>query len=128
MELISAKGLCKSYRRKQVLFGINFSVQSGEIYGLVGNNGAGKTTLLKLLCNMLRPTAGTVTVNAGQFRSKVRIGALIERPAYYFDMTAYQNIEAKALALGVKYSSDDIFGPLRLVGLHDTGKKDVRAF
>lgn len=128
MELISAKGLCKSYRRKQVLFGINFSVQSGEIYGLVGNNGAGKTTLLKLLCNMLRPTAGTVTVNAGQFRSKVRIGALIERPAYYFDMTAYQNIEAKALALGVKYSSDDIFGLLRLVGLHDTGKKDVRAF
>ena len=77
---------------------------------------------------MLKPTAGAITLNRQAFNSSVRIGSLIESPALYFDMTGYQNIKAKALALGVKYSKEDIEKLLQLVGLQDTGKKDVRAY
>lgn len=126
--LISATELKKSFAKKSILTDINLDIERGELYGLVGNNGAGKTTLLKLFCNMLKPTAGTVTLNKQAFNSSVSIGALIESPALYFDMTAFQNIKAKALSLGVKYGKDDIDKLLELVDLQDTGKKDVRAF
>lgn len=126
--LISVTDLKKSFGKKSILNNINLDIECGELYGLIGNNGAGKTTLLKMFCNMLKPTAGTITLNRQAFNSSVRIGSLIESPALYFDMTGYQNIKAKALALGVKYSKEDIEKLLQLVGLQDTGKKDVRAY
>ena len=126
--LISVTELKKSFGKKSILADINLDIECGELYGLIGNNGAGKTTLLKMFCNMLKPTAGAITLNRQAFNSSVRIGALIESPALYFDMTGYQNIKAKALALGVKYSKEDIDKLLQLVGLQDTGKKDVRAY
>lgn len=126
--LISVTELKKSFGKKSILNDINLNIERGELYGLIGNNGAGKTTLLKLFCNMLKPTAGAVTLNKQAFTSSVSIGALIESPALYFDMTGYQNIKAKALALNVKYSKEEIEKLLELVGLQDTGKKDVRAY
>lgn len=126
--LISVTDLKKSFGKKSILADINLNIECGELYGLIGNNGAGKTTLLKMFCNMLKPTAGTITLNKQAFTSSVRIGSLIESPALYFDMTGYQNIKAKALALNVKYTNDQINGLLQLVGLQDTGKKDVRAY
>lgn len=126
--LISVTDLKKSFGKKSILADINLNIGQGELYGLIGNNGAGKTTLLKMFCNMLKPTAGTITLNKQAFTSSVSIGSLIESPALYFDMTGYQNIKAKALALNVKYTNDQINGLLQLVGLQDTGKKDVRAY
>ena len=126
--LISVTELKKSFGKKSILNNINLDIECGELYGLIGNNGAGKTTLLKMFCNMLKPTAGTITLNKQAFTSSVSIGALIESPALYFDMTGYQNIKAKALALNVKYSKEEIEKLLELVGLQDTGKKDVRAY
>ncbi len=126
--LINVNELKKTFGKKSILKDINLDIERGELYGLVGNNGAGKTTLLKIFCNMLKPTAGTISLNKEAFTSSVRIGALIEKPGLYFDMTAFQNIKAKALSLGVKYTDDQICNLLRLVGLGDTGKKDVRAF
>ena len=126
--LISVTDLKKSFGKKSILADINLNIECGELYGLIGNNGAGRTTLLKMFCNMLKPTAGTITLNKQAFTSSVHIGSLIESPALYFDMTGYQNIKAKALALGVKYSKEDIEKLLEIVGLQDTGKKDVRAY
>ena len=117
MELVKVNGIGKVYRKKTVLHDVNFAIEQGEIYGLVGNNGAGKTTLLRIIGNMLRPTSGKIVLNKEQFKSKVRIGVLIERPAYYFDMSAYENIKAKALALGVRYAPQDINDLLELRAL-----------
>lgn len=128
MELITVKDLNKKFKSKVILSDINFSIEKGEIYGLIGNNGAGKTTLLRILCNMLQPTSGTITLNKEEFVSSVPIGSLINGPELYFDMTAFQNIKAKALALNVRYSDNEINELLDLVGLQDTGKKNVRAF
>lgn len=128
MELVTVKNLYKSFRKKEILHDLNFTIESGEMYGLIGNNGAGKTTLLRMICNMLKPTSGEITLDKSLSDERVPIGALIEGPAYYFDMTAFQNIKAKALALNVKYSDAEINELLEIVGLQDTGKKDVRAF
>jgi len=128
MELITIKNLHKKFRSKEILSDINLTFEQGEIYGLIGNNGAGKTTLLRILCNMLQPTSGTVEFNKEAVVSDVPIGTLINGPELYFDMTAYQNIKAKVLALNVRYSDNEIYELLNLVGLEDVGKKTVRAF
>ena len=109
MELITVKDITKVFKKKVVLLDVNLTIEKGEIYGLIGNNGAGKTTLLRILCNLLQPTGGSIEFNDGAFGSKIKIGSLIEHPALYFDMSAYQNIKAKALSLGVKYSKQEIF-------------------
>ena len=99
MELVNIKDLSKTFKGKRVLHDINFTIEKGEIYGLVGNNGAGKTTLLRMICNLLQPTSGRIEFNKEAFSSKIKVGTLIEHPALYFDMTAYENIKAKVLVL-----------------------------
>ncbi len=128
MEFVATKNLLKCFKNTNVLSDIDLTIEKGEIYGLIGNNGAGKTTLLRIICNLLQPTKGEVLWNKQAFSSKVPMGSLIEHPALYFDMSAYENIKAKAIALGVKYYKSDIDALLKLVGLENTDKKRVRAF
>ena len=126
--VVTIKNLQKKFGKKTVLDGIDLTFQKGEIYGLVGNNGAGKTTLLKIVCGLTRATSGEVTMHSEELNSKVRIGLLIERPALFYDMMAFQNLQAKALALGIKHTKEELDALLHLVGLQDTGKKDVLKF
>lgn len=65
MTLLSARGLVKSYGRRRVVDGVDFEVHPGEIVGLLGPNGAGKTTSFRMVCGMIDPDAGRVTL-AGQ--------------------------------------------------------------
>jgi len=87
---LAARGLAKSYPRVTAVAGVDLDVAPGRIVGLVGNNGAGKTTLLKLLCGILEPTAGSVTIG-GQATSKpstrARLGFLPEDSPLYDDQT-----------------------------------------
>ena len=62
MPAVSVQQLHASYAKRVVLDGVSFDVESGEIFGLLGDNGAGKTTLVKQMANLLRPTSGTITV------------------------------------------------------------------
>jgi len=60
---ITARGLRKSYRKTEVLKGVDFDVRRGQIFALLGSNGAGKTTTIKILATLLRPDAGTASVS-----------------------------------------------------------------
>ncbi|AEI40367.1 ABC transporter ATP-binding protein [Paenibacillus mucilaginosus] len=60
---IEVKGLQKSYKKLHVLKGVDFEVEKGSIFALLGSNGAGKTTVVKILSTLLQPDSGTVTVN-----------------------------------------------------------------
>src|SRR5436305_12947425 len=60
---IQVRGLEKSYKKLRVLRGVDFDVARGSIFALLGSNGAGKTTVVKILSTLLKPDAGTVTVN-----------------------------------------------------------------
>ncbi len=67
---IQVKGLQKSYKQLHVLKGLDFEVEKGSIFALLGSNGAGKTTIVKILTTLLKPEGGTATVNGFDVVSK----------------------------------------------------------
>lgn len=127
------KSLTKCYRGFTALAGLNMMIPKGSIYGFVGRNGAGKTTLIRLICGLQEPTAGSYTLcgienaDKGIHRSRRRMGAVVESPAIWLDMTARENIRQQYKVLGLPSDNgmDDL---LRLVGLGGTGKKRRKIF
>lgn len=129
---LETKSLCKNYGRFKALDRLNIHVPTGSIYGLVGKNGAGKTTLFRIVCALQEPSAGDVLLygvpsGRGDGRARRRIGAVVETPAIYGDMTARDNLRMQYRVLGLP-SEEDIGGLLELVGLSDTGSKKAGHF
>lgn len=128
MAVIEARGLAKAYGGKRVVSDFTMTVSSGDIYGFVGKNGAGKSTVMKMICGDVTPTAGEVVLFEGAPEGARRIGVLIEQPGLLPGLTAYENVMAKALALGLPDGAARSCEVLRLVGLDSTGRKKVRGF
>ena len=131
--VLATQGLSKHYKDFKALDGLTMHVPKGSIYGFVGRNGAGKTTLIRLICGLQQPTAGTYTLYGTDSREKGiaairrRMGAVVETPSIYLDLTAEDNLKEQFRVLGVP-SDDGIPALLKLVGLGDTGKKKARNF
>ena len=98
-----------------------------------GKNGAGKTTLIRLICGLQLPTSGKFTLYGVSHsdkafpESKRRMGAVVETPSIYLDMTAADNLRQQYRILGLP-SFDGIDELLKLVGLSGTGKKKAKNF
>ena len=127
--ILVTENLSKKFGQKQAVDHVNIHIKKGAIYGLIGMNGAGKTTIMKMLSGMIKPTEGTYNyVGLGDLKiAYSRIGALIEAPAFYPNLSATDNLKVKALAYGIndkKYIQDK----LDLVGLGDVGKKKAGKF
>ena len=131
--VLRTQGLCKHYRRFQALDGLDMEVPKGAIYGLVGKNGAGKTTLIRVICGLQAPTAGSYSLYGATLgeprlnRARRRMGAVVETPSIYLDMSARENLRQQYRVLGLP-SFEGIDELLALVGLADTGKKKARNF
>ena len=131
--VLQTYGLCKRYRRFTALENVNMHVPKGAIYGLVGKNGAGKTTLIRVICGLQEPTAGDYTLYGARLgdkalhRARRRMGAVVETPSLYPDMTAEQNLKLQYRVLGLP-EDKGIDGILELVGLSNTGKKKAGHF
>ena len=125
--------LTKRYRDFTALDKLTMNVPRGAIYGLVGRNGAGKTTLIRLICGLQRPTSGLYMLYGRKHtdrdisRSRRRMGAVVETPSIYLDMSAVDNLKQQYQVLGLP-SFEGIPELLALVGLEDTGKKKARHF
>lgn len=141
MLAIETRGLSKAYRGRNVVDGLDMHVARGDIYGFVGRNGAGKSTTMKMICGMIRPTAGEVRLfdrfaagSSGSASQKaprseaVRIGTLVENPGLYPNMTALENMRCKAMALGLVDSVAEIEQLLCIVGLTAAGKKPAKSY
>ena len=63
VQAIHVQGLEKSYKKLRALRGVDLDVARGSIFALLGSNGAGKTTVVKILSTLLKPDAGTATVD-----------------------------------------------------------------
>lgn len=131
--VLRTNNLSKYYGRFQALDGLSMNVPKGAIYGFVGKNGAGKTTLIRLICGLQSPTGGSYTLidkESGDrdiARARRRIGAVVETPAVYNDMTAAENIRQQYRILGLP-SYEGVEELLGLVGLGDTGRKKAKNF
>ena len=131
--VLTATGLGKQYRRFKALSGLSIHVPRGSIYGLVGKNGAGKTTLIRLICGLQAPTAGQYALygiphtDRSIAMARRRMGAVVETPSIYLDLTAEDNLKMQYLTLGLP-SYAGIPELLKLVGLSDTGRKKAKNF
>ena len=131
--VLETSNLCKRYRGFTALSSLSMHVPKGAIYGFVGRNGAGKTTLIRLICGLQQPTEGSYSLYGVRHtlpaiaRSRRRMGAVVETPSIYMDMTARENLMQQYLVLGLP-SFDGIGELLRLVGLGDAGRKKARNF
>jgi ABC-2 type transport system ATP-binding protein len=89
--MIEVEGLRKEYGGFVAVDGSSFSVERGEVFGVVGPNGAGKTTTLKMLAGLIEPTGGTARVagyEAGDPDMRRNLGFLPEESPLYEEMTA----------------------------------------
>ena len=131
--VLETHALTKNYRKFKALDGLTMRIPKGAIYGFVGRNGAGKTTLIRLICGLQTPTSGSYSLYGVPYdtkeiaRSRVRMGAVVETPSIYLDMTAADNIREQYRVLGVP-SDEGIAELLTLVGLTDTGDKKAGHF
>jgi len=119
--ILTVNHISKKYGNHPVLDDVSLRIPKGSIYGLIGKNGAGKTTLMRLISGLQEPSTGSIE------RGKIRIGALINTPAFYGNLSAYQNLKAEFIALGLT-SYEKIPELLKLVNLADTGKKRAKNF
>lgn len=131
--VLTTSALSKRYGKFQALNGLSMHIPKGAIYGFVGRNGAGKTTLIRLICGLQEPSNGSYSIygidstNKNICKSRRRMGAVVETPSIYLDMTAVDNLKQQALILGLP-SYDSIPEVLKLVGLENTGRKKARNF
>lgn len=131
--VLTTDHLCKNYGHFKALNQCSMHVPRGAIYGFVGKNRAGKTTLIRLICGLQRPTSGSYRLYGSENTDKKiveaqrRIGAVVETPSIYVDMTAEENMKEQYYVLGLP-SFEGIPQILKLVGLEDAGKKKAKDF
>lgn len=131
--ILTADSLSKHYRHFKALSDLSIHVPKGAIYGFIGKNGAGKTTLIRLICGLQEPTSGNYKLygvkntDSRINRCRRRMGAVIETPSIYMDMTAEENLKEQYRIIGLP-DFDSIPELLKLTGLENTGKKKAKNF
>ncbi|MED0871644.1 lantibiotic protection ABC transporter ATP-binding protein [Bacillus mobilis] len=126
--MLETKNLCKTFRKQSVVQNISLSVPKYAIYGLLGPNGAGKSTTLKMITGMLIPTSGEIYFDGHKWTRQDlhTIGALIESPPLYENLTARENLQVRTTVLGLPKSRIDEV--LHVVELENTDRKKAREF
>ena len=131
--VLTTNALSKEYGAYKALNAVTMHIPKGAIYGFVGQNGAGKTTLIRLICGLQAATAGEYTLYGRKnsdkdiHKSRRKMGAVVETPSIYLDMTAEDNLKLQYDILGLP-SYGGLAELLKLVGLENTGRKKARDF
>ena len=126
--MLETKNLTKQFGKQTAVNQLNLKVERHSIYGLLGPNGSGKSTTLKMITGMLRKTSGHILIDGHDWSRKdlENIGALIESPPLYENLTARENLKVRTLMLGLPDSRIDEV--LKIVDLTNTGKKRAGQF
>ena len=120
--VLTTNALCKRYKKQMAVNGVNMHIDKGDIYGFVGENGSGKTTVIRLITGLIFPHSGSFELfgvdnrsnKIGQARS--RIGAIVESPSIYLNMSAYDNLKTQCAVCGIS-NDEKIRTVLQDVGL-----------
>lgn len=125
--IIETKNLTKVYGEQTVVNSVNLHIEKGSIYGLLGRNGAGKTTIMKMILGLTDISNGEVSVfnqNIKGNEKKIypRIGAIIETPGLYPNLTGTENLEIFAMLRGTAFPNA-VKNALEVVGLPYKDKK-----
>lgn len=120
--VLRTENLSKKYKNKLVVDNVCMNIEKGDVYGFVGENGSGKTTIIRLICALARPNEGKIELfgvdsnTAEAVKQRKKIGAVVETPSIYLNMSAVENLRMQAQILGVK-DDEKIRDVLSVVGL-----------
>jgi ABC-2 type transport system ATP-binding protein len=118
--LVETKDLTKRYRNVRAVDRLNLAVRPGEVYGFLGPNGAGKTTTLRMLLGLVRASSGTAAVLGrapGDPETLVRVGALVEEPAFYPYLSGRDNLRVLARFARIgEHGIDEVLDAVDLLG------------
>ncbi|MEG1992135.1 MAG: lantibiotic protection ABC transporter ATP-binding protein [Acetivibrio sp.] len=126
--ILTTKNLCKNFKKQKANDNISITVRKNSIYGLLGPNGAGKSTFLKMIAGMITPSSGEIYFDEKVWERKhlIKIGAFIESPPIYENLTAFENLKVRALLYNLP--NNRIEEVLQIVNLTNTGKKKSGQF
>ena len=126
--ILKTTDLCKNFKGQMAVDHVSLHIRRNSIYGLLGTNGAGKSTTLKMITGILKPTSGSIEFDGHPWQrgDLTQIGALIETPPLYENLTAYENLKVRTTMLGLPDKRIDEV--LHIVRLTDTGKKRAGQF
>lgn len=126
--ILKTTDLCKNFKGQMAVNNVSLNIRRNSVYGLLGPNGAGKSTTLKMITGILRPTSGSIEFDGHPWQrgDLTQIGALIETPPLYENLTAYENLKVRTTMLGLPDNRIDEV--LHIVRLTDTGKKRAGQF
>lgn len=128
--VLKVENLYKSIGKRPIIKGISFSVKEGEIFGFLGPNGSGKTTTIKMMVDLIKMDAGSISIMGCDIKERREkaleyVGAVVESPELYSYLTGYENLAQ--IARIRRISSKKIEEVVELVGLtgriHDKMKK-----
>jgi ABC-type multidrug transport system ATPase subunit len=132
--VIQVQGLTKKFGHHfTAVNDLSFSVNKGDVYGFLGQNGAGKSTTIRMLLSLIEPTAGEIEIFGlplSDNRSAImqKVGAVIEKPAMYEYLTAYQNLKIFSALSGVSKTKTQLLHELDVVGLATRAQDNVGTF
>jgi len=123
--ILRTHNACKKYKNHMALCGVDMNVARGDIYGFVGENGSGKTTIIRLVTGLISPSQGSFELfgisntSPDILKARAKVGAIVESPSIYLNMSAYDNLKMQCGILGVEAARQDekIKEALLLVGL-----------
>lgn len=131
MQYVELTNVRKCFGEEEVLKKLDFSVERGRVYGIVGNNGSGKTVLMKCICGFLPVTEGLVKVGGKYIGKEIdfpqSVGVIIETPGFLANLSGRRNLEILADLRG-KRRREDITEVLLRVGLDPSLKKPVSKY
>lgn len=120
--VLQTANLSKKYKKHLAVNGVSMSICKGDIYGFVGENGSGKTTVIRLITGLIHPHSGSFTLfgvpntSPGICQARRGIGAIVESPSIYMNMSARDNLKMQCTILGIK-DEGRILAALTEVGL-----------
>lgn len=131
-DVIEVIGVAKHFGQTHAVDGVDFTVEEGELFGLIGHNGAGKTTLFKMLLGLIEPTQGVIRIEGQTLRGEAfrqvrrRIGYVPESVAFYDHLNGIETIELFAKLKGVQRSQCEAL--LKRVGLGAAAHRQVQGY
>lgn len=127
--ILKTNNLSKKYKDFIALDDVTININKGDIYGLIGRNGAGKTTLMKVITTLTNKSSGEFELFGKKEKDltevKRRMGCLIENPAFFPNLSVYQNLKYYAIQKGI-VGEEQILDALTLVNLKEDRKKKFK--
>ena len=130
-DIISVSNMTKDYGEGRGIFGFDFSVREGEVFGLVGTNGSGKTMLMRAISGLILPTSGYVEVDGKRIGKDIDfpqdIGVLIENPGFIGSYSGFKNLKLLA-SLKNKVKDEQICKLMKQLALDPNDEKKYRKY